>query len=177
MPATCWNCKTPKMMTWIKQYGDEFWSKDVNEFRGKDKIDAKEESISCATCHDPKSMELRLYSEPLKDWLKRSGKDWNNISRNEKRTLVCAQCHVEYYFTHPDNGPKLRPVFPWDKGMNPEDMYEYYKGHGKKDASGQARSVRRLGPRRFQGAHDQDAAPGLRDLPGRAARRSRRFLR
>lgn len=136
MPATCWNCKTPKMMTWIKQYGDEFWSKDVNEFRGKDKIDAKEESISCSTCHNPTNMELRLYSEPLKDWLKRSGKDWNTISRNEKRTLVCAQCHVEYYFTHPDNGPKLRPVFPWDNGMNPEDMYEYYKGHGKKDANG-----------------------------------------
>lgn len=136
MPATCWNCKTPKMMNWIKQYGDSFWSKDVNEFRGKDMIDAKEESISCSTCHDPKTMELRLYSEPLKDWLKKTGKDWNNISRNEKRTLVCAQCHVEYYFTHPDNGPAMRPVFPWDNGFNPEDMYQYYKGHGKKDTDG-----------------------------------------
>ena len=26
LPATCWNCKTPKMMEWVKQYGDAFWS-------------------------------------------------------------------------------------------------------------------------------------------------------
>ncbi len=136
MPATCWNCKTPKMMEWVGKYGDKFWSMDVNEFRGKDKISAHEESISCATCHDPGTMELRLYSEPLKDWLKRSGRDWQNISRNEKRMLVCAQCHVEYYFTHKDNGPAAKPVFPWDNGMNPEDMYQYYKGHGAKGADG-----------------------------------------
>ena len=136
MPATCWNCKTPKMMNWVKQYGDEFWSKDVNEFRGKDKIDGMDETIGCANCHDPRTMELRLYSEPLKDWLKRSNQDWNKLSRNEKRTLVCAQCHVEYYFTHKDNGPALRPVFPWDNGKNPEDMYQYYKGHGAKGADG-----------------------------------------
>lgn len=30
MPATCWNCKTPKMVQWIKQYGDDFWAKDFN---------------------------------------------------------------------------------------------------------------------------------------------------
>lgn len=75
LPATCWNCKTPKMMTWIAEYGDSFWSKDVNLFRTKDAIDEKDETIGCANCHDPKTMELRPYSEPLKDWLKRSGKD------------------------------------------------------------------------------------------------------
>ncbi len=136
LPSTCWNCKTPKLMEWVKEYGDSFWTKDVNTFRSPESINAKEESISCSTCHDPKSMELRPYSEPLKDWLKRSGKDWNKLSRNEKRTLVCAQCHVEYYFTHKDNGPAGRPVFPWDNGMNPENIYEYYKTHGPKDANG-----------------------------------------
>ena len=117
LPATCWNCKTPKMMEWIGKYGDAFWTKDVNTFRGKDAISEMDETIGCSNCHDPATMELRPYSEPLKDWLKRSGKDWDKLSRNEKRTLVCAQCHVEYYFTHKDNGPAGRPVFPWDKGL------------------------------------------------------------
>jgi len=130
MPAVCWNCKTPRMMNWIAEYGDEFWSKDVNEFRTK--IDVREESITCANCHDPKTMQLRFYSEPLKDWLKRSGRDEASIPRNEMRSLVCAQCHVEYYFTHKDNGPAYRPVFPWDNGMDPEDIYEYYKTRGAK---------------------------------------------
>jgi len=136
LPATCWNCKTPKMMEWVGQYGDKFWSMDVNAFRGKDKIHADDHTIGCANCHDPQNMELRLYSEPLKDWLARSGKDWNKLSRNEKRSLVCAQCHVEYYFTHKDNGPAAKPVFPWDKGMSPEDMYQYYTSHGAKGADG-----------------------------------------
>ncbi|MDR1659984.1 MAG: ammonia-forming cytochrome c nitrite reductase subunit c552 [Desulfovibrio sp.] len=138
LPTTCINCKTPKMMTWHKEFGDKVWSMDSNTFRGKDKISAMDESINCANCHNPATMELRLYSEPLKDWLKRSNQDWNKLSRNEKRSLVCAQCHVEYYFTHKDNGPAAKPVFPWDEGMNPEDMYRYYASHGAKDASGKS---------------------------------------
>ena len=121
LPATCWNCKTPKMEQWEKEMGDRVWS---------------QESISCATCHDAKTMALRLYSTPLKDWLARTGQDWDKLSRNEKRSLVCAQCHVEYYFTHKDNGPAAKPVFPWDRGMNPEDMYQYYTGYGARGADG-----------------------------------------
>jgi nitrite reductase (cytochrome c-552) len=138
MPTTCWNCKTPKMLTWHKEYGDKLWSMDANAFRGKDKIDAVDETINCANCHNPTNMELRLYSVPLKEWLQRSGQDWNKISRNEKRSLVCAQCHSEYYFTHKDNGPAAKPVFPWDDGKDPEDMYKYYMTHGAKDASGKS---------------------------------------
>lgn len=136
MPATCWNCKTPKMMAWIKEYGDKFWSMDVNTFRGKDKLNVDENSISCATCHDPATMELRLYSVPLSDWLKKQNRDWATIGRNEKRALVCAQCHVEYYFTAKGNGPTAKPVFPWDNGYGPEEMYQYYKTHGPKGADG-----------------------------------------
>ncbi len=136
LPATCWNCKTPKMMDWIREYGDKFWAMDVNSFRAPDKVNEIQNSISCATCHDPATMELRLYSVPLQDWLKRSGRDWSKISRNEKRSLVCAQCHVEYYFTAKGNGPTAKPVFPWDNGLDPEDMYQYYKTHGPKNAEG-----------------------------------------
>ncbi|GFH63471.1 MAG: ammonia-forming cytochrome c nitrite reductase large subunit, partial [Candidatus Desulfovibrio kirbyi] len=100
LPATCWNCKTPKMMTWHKEFGDKLWSMDPNTLRTRDKIDAMDETINCANCHNPANMELRPYSEPLKDWLKRTNQVWDKLSRNEKRSLVCAQCHVEYYFQH-----------------------------------------------------------------------------
>ena len=129
LPATCWNCKTPKMSEWVAKDGDQFWGKDVNEFR--DKLDPKDHTIGCANCHNPTDMSLRLYSVPLKDWLKRSGKDESKLTRNEMRSLVCAQCHVEYYFTNPTQGPAFKPVLPWDNGFNPEDMYQYYKTHGK----------------------------------------------
>ncbi|WP_294447283.1 ammonia-forming cytochrome c nitrite reductase subunit c552 [uncultured Mailhella sp.] len=128
MPTTCWNCKVPAISQWVAAEGDGVWSRDFNEYRTK--VDVMNESISCATCHDTTTMELQLYSIPLKDWLARSGKDWATLSRNEKRSLVCGQCHVEYYFTHKDNGPAGKPVFPWDNGFDPEDMYEYYNTHG-----------------------------------------------
>ena len=128
MPATCWNCKTPRMVQWVRQYGDQFWSKDFNEFRQD--FDMKDESISCATCHETTNMELQLYSVPFKDWLARSGQDWNKTPRNARRSMVCGQCHVEYYFTHKDHGPAAKPVFPWDNGLEIEQIYSYYEDKG-----------------------------------------------
>jgi nitrite reductase (cytochrome c-552) len=83
-------------------------------------------------------MELVITSVPLDEALKRQGKDWRNMSRNEMRSLVCAQCHVEYYFQDPEyskggqkvKGVNRKPVFPWDLGMEPATMYEYYNAHG-----------------------------------------------
>lgn len=128
LPATCWNCKTPKMVAWIKQYGDEFWAKDFNEFR--DKVDPADDTIGCANCHNAETMALQLYSEPLKDYLKSVGKDPEKLSRNEMRSLVCAQCHVEYYFTAKGHGPAQKPVFPWANGFTPEAVYAYYEDKG-----------------------------------------------
>ena len=68
--------------------------------------------------------------ELLKDHLKQAGKDFDTLSRNEKRALVCAQCHVEYYFQDKSFGAAKKPVFPWEKGKNPEQIYEYYKTRG-----------------------------------------------
>ena len=44
------------------------------------------------------------------------------------RSLVCAQCHVEYYFNKKIPGKEGIPylVFPWDNGQKVEDMEKYY---------------------------------------------------
>lgn len=136
MVATCWNCKTAKMTEWLKQYGDDFWAKDYNEFRGEDKIDPVDDAIGCPICHNPQTMELQLYSTPLKDYLKRVGKDPNNIPRNEMRALVCGQCHVEYYFIAKGHGPTAKVVFPWDNGFYPEAVYKYYEDKGNETMPG-----------------------------------------
>ena len=137
LPATCWNCKTAKIPEWVNQYGDDkFWSMNFNEFRTADKISMSDNTIGCANCHDSQTMELSLSSVPLREELQRAGKDWNTLSRNEKRGLVCGQCHVEYYFMEADHGPNKKPVFPWANGKDPEDMYTYYNDKGKKKADG-----------------------------------------
>ncbi|GEM_PF-159968 len=128
LPATCMNCKTAKMTEFVKAEGDEFWAKDFNQLR--EKVDMAENTIGCANCHDPKNMELRLYSVPLTDYLARKGKTFEKLTRNEKRALMCGQCHVEYYFQDKSFGAYKKPVFPWDDGMDPEQIYNYYSTRG-----------------------------------------------
>ncbi len=43
-------------------------------------------------------------------------------TRQEMRSYVCAQCHVEYYFA----GEKKKLTFPWSKGLLVEDALDYY---------------------------------------------------
>lgn len=137
LPATCWNCKTAKIPTWVEEYGDDkFWSMNFNEFRTADKISMKNNTIGCANCHDPKTMELIINSIPLKAALEEQGIDLKKATRNEMRAYVCAQCHVEYYFQEPDHGASEKPVFPWAMGKDPEEMYEYYNTKGAKNADG-----------------------------------------
>ena len=42
--------------------------------------------------------------------------------KGKMRSLVCAQCHVEYYF----KGDGKYLTFPWDKGFTMEDAERYY---------------------------------------------------
>jgi nitrite reductase (cytochrome c-552) len=50
-------------------------------------------------------------------------------TRQEMRSLVCGQCHVEYYFM----GPEKRLVYPWSKGLKVEQIMAYYEETGHKD--------------------------------------------
>ena len=134
LPATCWNCKSNKMPGYIEEYGDDFWAMEFNDFR--EKHDLADHAVGCNICHDPEDMSLRITSVPLTVALEKQDRDWRDASRNEMRSLVCAQCHVEYYFQHQEFGAPAKPVFPWDLGKNPEDIYEYKKGFGITDREG-----------------------------------------
>jgi nitrite reductase (cytochrome c-552) len=67
-------------------------------------------------------MKLRITRPALREAFARQGKDIDQVSHQEMRTLVCAQCHVEYYFQKKGN----YLTFPWDKGTTPEQMEQYF---------------------------------------------------
>ena len=122
LPATCLNCKTNTIPDYVNAFGDDFWSSEFHHYRPAH--DGKMNSIGCTNCHDQENnMRLTITSVPLDEALKRQGKDWREASRNEMRSLVCAQCHVEYYFETGVHGVAAKPHFPWDYGMNADDMY------------------------------------------------------
>jgi nitrite reductase (cytochrome c-552) len=82
--------------------------------------------IGCSDCHDAKTMNLRISRPALIEAFERMGTDINMASHQEMRSLVCAQCHVEYYFDKKkiEGVPYL--TFPWDNGLSVEDMEQYY---------------------------------------------------
>jgi len=50
-------------------------------------------------------------------------------TRQEMRSFVCGQCHVEYYF----KGDQKTVTYPWDKGLRVEQIESYYDETGYKD--------------------------------------------
>ena len=124
MPATCWTCKSPDVPRLMNEKG-------ITEFyQGKwaDKGAEVVNPIGCADCHDSKTMKLTITRPALIEAFDAMGKDINKATHQEMRSLVCAQCHVEYYFNKNLPGKEGTPylVFPWKNGMSVEDMEKYY---------------------------------------------------
>jgi nitrite reductase (cytochrome c-552) len=88
-----------------------------------------EESIGCANCHEAGTMRLIVTNPALQEALKVQGKDWTTFTRQEMRTVVCANCHVEYYF----KGDGKYLTFPWANGTDISQIIEYYEQAGFKD--------------------------------------------
>ena len=117
-PATCWTCKSTDVPRIMDQGG-------VTEFYGgkfKELVSEVNNPIGCQDCHDPKTMNLRITRPALREAFKRQGRDIDKATNQEMRSLVCAQCHVEYYF----KGEGKYLTFPWDEGLSFEQMEKYY---------------------------------------------------
>lgn len=125
MPSTCWTCKSPDVPRVMKEIG----LKEYYAGKWSSKGEHIKNPIGCANCHDNKTMNLKITQPALVEAFDRMGKDINKVTYQEKRTLTCAQCHVEYYFK--GKGKKL--TFPWDNGQSVEAMEEYYDSYEFKD--------------------------------------------
>ncbi|AUP77615.1 ammonia-forming cytochrome c nitrite reductase [Flavivirga eckloniae] len=131
MPATCWTCKSPDVPRLMNENGiDEFYSGKWAD-KGAEVVNP----IGCADCHDSKTMKLTISRPALVEAFEEMGKDINQATHQEMRSLVCAQCHVEYYFDKKLPGKEGIPYlkFPWKNGMSVEAMEKYYDDIGFKD--------------------------------------------
>jgi nitrite reductase (cytochrome c-552) len=122
---TCITCKSPQVIIDIQRLGPE------NFYKAKFKdIGAHyTQSIACLDCHNPKTMELRVVRPAFIEAMQRRGIDITKASRQEMRSYVCGQCHVEYYF----KGEGEYLTFPWDKGLNIDSIEAHYDGYNFSD--------------------------------------------
>ncbi|HOU52335.1 MAG TPA: ammonia-forming cytochrome c nitrite reductase subunit c552 [Myxococcota bacterium] len=110
-------------------------------------ITGKAHPVSCVDCHDPATMELRVTRPAFLAGMRRlaasdapvphlpSVEQWRRGSRSapydpnvdgtrqEMRSYVCGQCHVEYYC-----GKGMTIFFPWDRGLKAEEIEATYDG-------------------------------------------------
>ena len=117
-PATCWTCKSPDVPRMMEALGvDAFYNNKWAAF-GDEIVNP----IGCADCHEPENMNLHISRPALVEAFAAMGKDVTKATPQEMRSLVCAQCHVEYYF----KGDGKYLTFPWENGFTVEDMEAYY---------------------------------------------------
>ena len=101
--------------------------------------------VSCVDCHDPQNMMLRVTRPGFKQgiaalaasdvevvalpsierWRKgdrsRPYDPNQDATRNEMRSYVCGQCHVEYYC-----GTQMPLTFPWGKGLTADNIEAFW---------------------------------------------------
>lgn len=117
-PGTCWVCKSPDVPRLMEASGVANFYKNTWAHWGNEVVNP----IGCADCHDAKTMDLKITRPALIEAYQNMGKDIKKASVQEMRSLACAQCHVEYYFTKEEK----YLVFPWHNGLGMERAEQYY---------------------------------------------------
>jgi len=123
-PGTCLHCHTSAYVPYLRA-GNGDLTKGFERLNPLPYDSARkwfDHPVACIDCHDPRTMQLRVTrpafiegiralkaSQGIKDY------DVNTMAtRQEMRSFVCGQCHVEYYF----RGPEKRLVYPWGRGLS-----------------------------------------------------------
>lgn len=112
--ATCYSCKSSDNPGLWNSMGMEAY--DAMLF--KDMTPKLNNPIGCANCHEAGTMRLVITNPAVEAALVSQGIDWKQATRQQMRSLVCANCHVTYYFS----GEKKVLTVPWGNGMKAEDI-------------------------------------------------------
>jgi nitrite reductase (cytochrome c-552) len=124
-PGACANCHSGDAPNLIKSMGWEAFNKGPYSAI----TDTLHSAITCNDCHDPATMALRITRPAFANAMEKRGIDLSKATRQQMRSYVCGQCHVEYYFL----GDNKVLTFPWEKGLNIDNINEYYDEYGFKD--------------------------------------------
>lgn len=123
--AACWACKSPDVPRLIGEVGEDIFYRKPWAAWGSEIVNP----VGCADCHNPENMSLRVSRSFFAEGYNRLGKDLKNASEQDMHSLVCAQCHAEYYF----KGEQKAVALPWDRGLTVEDIESFYDQSGFSD--------------------------------------------
>jgi nitrite reductase (cytochrome c-552) len=132
-PGTCLHCHGSMVVPYLRAGNGDLIAgfEKLNPMPFAEARKQVDHAISCIDCHDPETMALRVtrpgFIEGIRALKAGQGQpdyDVNAMAtRQEMRIYVCGQCHVEYYF----RGAEKRLVYPWSKGLQVQNIYDYYR--------------------------------------------------
>jgi len=138
-PGTCMHCHASVYVPYKKLGGGNLIAgfEKMNQMPYAEARKLVTHPVACIDCHDPGTMQLRVtrpgFLEGIRALKASQGVpnyDVNTMAtRQEMRSYVCGQCHVEYYF----KGPEKRLVYPWSKGLQVDQILAYYDEVRHKD--------------------------------------------
>ncbi|HEX6307611.1 MAG TPA: ammonia-forming cytochrome c nitrite reductase subunit c552 [Longimicrobiales bacterium] len=138
-PGTCLHCHASVYVPYMRLGNGDLIAgfERANQMKYQEARTHVEHPVACIDCHSPETMELRVTRpgfmegiQLLKQFQGVADYDVNrDASRQEMRTYVCAQCHVEYYF----RGPEKRLTYPWARSLHGDSILAYYDSVGFSD--------------------------------------------
>jgi nitrite reductase (cytochrome c-552) len=138
-PGTCMHCHASVYVPYKKLGGGDLMKgfEAMNQMPYAEARKLVAHPVTCLDCHDPNTLALRVtrpgFLEGIRSLKASQGVQNYDVNamatRQEMRTFVCAQCHVEYHF----QGPEKRLVYPWAKGLQVNDIFAFYEEAKFKD--------------------------------------------
>lgn len=112
--GVCLSCKTPYAPALQKEKGADYYAKPYKEVLAYIPEKNSKLGVACIDCHDNTDMSLRISRGfTLTAALKDMGVEPDKLTRQEKRSIVCAQCHVTYNIPKDKEMHSTGLFFPW----------------------------------------------------------------
>jgi len=113
--GVCLTCKTPYAPQLEQKMGKDYFSKPYKDVVAEIPKEHQDLGVACIDCHDNKDMSLKLSRGfSLGKALQTMGVDASKLTHQDKRTLVCAQCHVTYNIPKDAEMKSVDVFFPWE---------------------------------------------------------------
>ncbi len=138
-PGTCLQCHASIVVPYNKAGNGDLTKgfEKINQMSFAEARKLVTHPVACIDCHEPTTLQLRVtrpgFMEGIRALKASEGvKDYDvnrDATRQEMRSFVCGQCHVEYYF----KGPEKRLVYPWSNGLKVEQILAFYDKEQFKD--------------------------------------------
>ncbi|MDY0301402.1 MAG: ammonia-forming cytochrome c nitrite reductase subunit c552 [Trichlorobacter sp.] len=116
--GACLTCKSPYASLLAEKQGVTYFAQTYEESLNQLPVEHQELGVACIDCHNNKDMGLKIERGfTLGKALDKLGVDKTKLTNQDKRSLVCAQCHVTYTIPKSDDMKSQDVFFPWDESQ------------------------------------------------------------